>query len=181
MTWPRPRCPPCLQAARRERNIFLCLQQSPCPHTPVFPMPAALRDCVCPGHPPTAALPSTAAPSPLPVPSPESAHSVPAPTACSQPECCWWHRKDGESPALQGPAVGRWDCAAPAAAVPHPASKAQPQLHVCRMGYVLGRMGYGTMGQEFQWVVLLVVPQEPVLAQAKMQLCVCDGMDALPG
>lgn len=131
MTWPRPRCPPCLQAARRERNIFLCLQQSPCPHTPVFPMPAALRDCVCPGHPPTAALPSTAAPSPLPVPSPESAHSVPAPTACSQPECCWWHRKDGESPALQGPAVGRWDCAAPAAAVPHPASKAQPQLHVC--------------------------------------------------
>lgn len=37
------------------------------------------------------------------------------------------------------------------------------------------------MGQEFQWVVLLVVPQEPVLAQAKMQLCVCDGMDALLG
>lgn len=101
VTWPRPRCPPCLLAAWQKWSIFLCLQQSPCPHMPVFPMPTALWDYVCPGHPPTAALPRTAAPSPLPIPSPESARSVPAPVACSQPECCCWHRAGGQSPEVQ--------------------------------------------------------------------------------
>lgn len=87
VTWPRPRRPPCLQAARREQRPALL-----CPALPraasrtrmlVLPLPAALRGCLrapsTAAPSPPASLPGKAAASPLPAPTPRCPCSVPGP------------------------------------------------------------------------------------------------------